>query len=147
MRNLCKYFKGYPLFPSRSFTDVHYFQVYFDLFYQAQCSTYFREYYIQLYLHTIYDIAIIQQHSIYVCHLYSTVLQTVFLRQLFTSSSIYFNFKSLVIAGAVNAVSPANPFRIENSNIFLENFLNSELGSFIELLLIPKAQDAMTSMV
>ena len=51
------------------------------------------------------------------------------------------------MAGAENAVKVANPFRIENSNIFVENFLNSELGSFSEWLLIPKAQDAMTSMV
>ena len=91
---------------------------------------------------------------IYICvcvcvvsHLYSTVRQTVFLRYLVVSSSINFKFKRFLSAGAVNAVSPANPFRTEKSNIFRKNILNSALGSFSELPLIPKAQDAMTSVV
>jgi len=84
---------------------------------------------------------------VYVFHLYSTVLQTVFLRYLVVSSSKKFIFKRFLTAGAVNAVSAANPFRTEDPNIFRKNTLNSALGSFSELPLIPKAQDAMTSIV
>jgi hypothetical protein len=58
-----------------------------------------------------------------------------------------FIFKRFLISGAVNAVSAANPFRTEKSNIFRKNILNSALGSFSEWPLIPKAQDAMTSVV
>jgi len=79
--------------------------------------------------------------------LYSTVLQTVFLRYLFVSSSKNFIRKRFVISGAVNAVSPANPFRTEKSNIFRAYIQNSELGSSSAWPLIPKAQDAMTSVV
>ena len=71
----------------------------------------------------------------------------VFLRYMVVSSSKNFIFKNFLTAGAVNAVSPANPFRKEKSNIFRKNTLNSALGSFSELPLIPKAQDAMTSVV
>jgi len=82
-----------------------------------------------------------------ISHLYSTVFQTVFLTYLFVSSSTNLIFKRFLISGAVNAVSPANPFRTEKSNIFRKNILNSALGSSSELPLIPKAQDAMTSVV
>ena len=92
-------------------------------------------------------LALTWQHNIYVSHLYSTVLQTVFLMYLVVSSSINFIFKSFLTSGAVNAVRPANPFRKEKSNIFRKNILNSALGSFSELPLIPKAQDATTSVV
>ena len=88
-----------------------------------------------------------QQQNVYIFHLYSNVLQTIFLRYLVVSSSINFKFKRFLSAGAVNAVSPANPFRTEKSNIFRKYILNSALGSFSELPLIPKAQDAMTSVV
>jgi hypothetical protein len=63
------------------------------------------------------------------------------------SSSRNFNFKKDVISGEKIPVIPANPFRKVNLNIFLRKNLNSELGSFSELPLIPKAQDAMTSVV
>ena len=63
------------------------------------------------------------------------------------SSSISFRFKRFLTAGALNAVSAANPFRTEKSSIFRTFILNSALGSFSELALIPKAQDAMTSVV
>ena len=97
--------------------------------------------------HKIFYLELAWLHNIYVSHLYSTVLQTVFLRYLVVSSSRNFIFKSFFSAGAVNAVSPANPFRKEKSNIFLTYILNSAFGSFSELPLIPKAQDAMTSVV
>jgi len=85
--------------------------------------------------------------NIYVSHLYSTVLQTVFLRYLVVSSSKNFIFKNFLISGAVNAVSPANPFLIEKSSIFRTYIRNSDWGSFSAWPLIPKAQDAMTSVV
>jgi len=69
---------------------------------------------------------------VYVIHLYSTVLEKVFLRYLTVSSSKNFSFKNVFSAGAVNAVSAANPFPTEKSNIFLAYILNSELGSFSE---------------
>ena len=40
-----------------------------------------------------------------------------------------------------------SPFQTEKSNIVLIRPQNSESGSFSELPLIPKAQDAMTSVV
>ena len=49
--------------------------------------------------------------------------------------------------GAKNAIRIANPFLTENMNTVLMRRRNSESGSFSELLLIPKAQDAMTSVV
>jgi len=96
--------------------------------------------------HKVY-LPLTRHHNIYVSHLYSTALQTVLLRYVFVSSSKIFIFKLFLTSGAVNAVSPANPFRTEKSNIFRKNFLNSALGSFSELPLIPKAQDTMTSVV
>jgi hypothetical protein len=111
----------------------------------APCRTCFRKNDIQLCLHKIFELTLTWQHNLsYLC---STVVQTVFLRYLFVSSSKNFIFKRFLTARAVNAVSPANPFRIEKSNIFRKNILNSALGSFSELPLIPKAQDAMTSVV
>ena len=95
----------------------------------------------------LFYLALTWQHKIYVSHLYSTVLQTVFLMYLVVSSSKNFIFKSFLTSGAVNAVSAANPFRTEKSNILRKYILNSALGSFSELPLIPKAQDAMTSVV
>ena len=53
----------------------------------------------------------------------------------------------LLRCGAKNAKSIANPFLTENVNTVLTCRPNSEYGSFSELLLIPKAQDAMTSVV
>jgi hypothetical protein len=47
----------------------------------------------------------------------------------------------------VNDVNAGKPFTTEKSNIFRKNILNSAWGSFSELPLIPKAQDAMTSVV
>ena len=103
---------------------------------------------IQLCLHKTFYQTLTQQNNVYILsHLYSTVLQMVFLRYLTVSSSINFIFNSFLSAGAVNAVSAANPFRTEKSNIFRTYILNSALGSFNELKLIPKAQDAMTSVV
>ena len=107
----------------------------------------FRKNDIQLCLPKIFYLALPCQHNVYVFHLYSTVLQTVFLRYLVVSSSKNFIFKRFLIAGAVNAVSVANPFRTEDPNIFRTYILNSVLGSFSELALIPKAQDAVTSVV
>ena len=49
--------------------------------------------------------------------------------------------------GAKNAITIANPCWTEKSVIFLMRRPNSVSGSFSELLLIPKAQDAMTSVV
>jgi hypothetical protein len=98
-------------------------------------------------VHKIFDLALIWQLNIYVSHLYSTVLQTVFLMYLVVSSSKYFRFKRILILGAVNVVSPANAFRKDKWNIFRKYILNSELGSFSAWPLIPKAQDAMTSVV
>jgi len=46
---------------------------------------------------------------------------------------------------AKNAANIANPFLTENVNMLLMFRPNSESGFFSELLLIPKAQDAMTS--
>ena len=85
--------------------------------------------------------------NIYVSHRYSTVLQTVFLRYLVVSSSKNFIFKRVLICGAVNAVSAANPLLIEKSSIFRTYILNPDWGSFSAWPLIPKAQDAMTSVV
>ena len=91
--------------------------------------------------------ALTWQHNIYVSHLYSTVLQTVFLRYLVVSSSKNFIFKRVLISGAVSNISATNPFLIEKSNIFRTYILNSDWGSFSAWPLIPKAQDAMTSIV
>jgi hypothetical protein len=53
----------------------------------------------------------------------------------------------LLRCGAKNAINITSPFWTEKSNIFLMRRPNSESVSFSELLLIPKAQDAMTSVV
>ena len=53
----------------------------------------------------------------------------------------------LLRCGAKNANNIAKPFLTENVNIVLMRRPNSASGSFSELLLIPKAQDAMTSVV
>jgi len=110
-------------------------------------SVCFRKNDIQLCLHKIFYLALPWQHNVYVFHLNSTVPQTVFLTYLVVSSSTNFIFKSFFSAGAVNAVSPANACRKENWNIIRTYIPNSALGSFSELSLIPKAQDAMTSVV
>ena len=53
----------------------------------------------------------------------------------------------LLMDGANHANSIANPFLIVNLKTLVKFRPNSESGSFSELLLIPKAQDAMTSVV
>jgi len=58
-----------------------------------------------------------------------------------------FNFKRDINAGAENTFSVAKPLRTEKLNKFLMYLLNTASGSFIVWTLIPKAQDAMTSVV
>jgi hypothetical protein len=58
-----------------------------------------------------------------------------------------FSRKILLREGENHANSIASPFLTENVNILLMCRPNSESESFSELLLIPKAQDAMTSVV
>jgi len=53
----------------------------------------------------------------------------------------------LLRCGANHAINIAKPFLTENENTVRMRRPNSESGSFSELLLIPKAQDAMTSVV
>ena len=55
--------------------------------------------------------------------------------------------KILLRCGAKNTSNISNPFLTENVNTVLMRRPNSESGSLSELLLIPKAQDAMTSVV
>jgi len=55
--------------------------------------------------------------------------------------------KILLIYGANHANCIASPFLTENVKILLKVCPNSASGSLSELLLIPKAQDAMTSVV
>jgi hypothetical protein len=62
-------------------------------------------------------------------------------------SSIKFSRKILLRCGANHANSIAHPFLTVNVNTLLTRLPNSESGSFCDLLLIPKAQDAMTSVV
>ena len=66
---------------------------------------------------------------------------------MFVLSSIKFRRKSLWRYGAKIVITITNPFWTEKSNIVLMRRPNSESGSFTQLLLIPKAQEAMTSMV
>jgi hypothetical protein len=49
--------------------------------------------------------------------------------------------------GAKNHISDTSPFRIVKSNASRRYLLNSASGCFSELLWIPKAQEAMTSVV